>query len=90
MASYDHSATITSGTIQDLRIRAPSRHAAHLPEWFVLYRNDAPYASREKKEPLEQIVLSNPDFTEPQGGMLPTWEIVRYVADPYHQVDIAP
>jgi hypothetical protein len=55
---------------------------AHLPEWFVLYRNDRLYTSHPKQDHLERIVLGNPDFTEPENGKLATWEIVRYVPQP--------
>lgn len=65
-----------NGVIEPFDVETDAMYA---PEWFVLHRNDKPYASRPDRAPLEEMVLKNPDFTEPQNGKLPTWEIVRYV-----------
>ena len=48
-------------------------------EWFVLYRNDAIYASRWDSDALLDIIKNNPDFTERENGVMPKATIVRYV-----------
>ena len=50
-----------------------------LAEYFLLYRNGKLYATRESRAPLIEITEGNPDFTEPQNGKMPEWQIVKYV-----------
>lgn len=48
-------------------------------EIFVLYRNGERYTISVSREHLMDITENNPDFTEPQDGKMPTYQIVRYV-----------
>jgi hypothetical protein len=50
-----------------------------LPEFFLLYRNGRFYASHSTRTLLQEIIRSNPDFTHPEDGRIPSAQIVRYV-----------